>query len=506
MESNGKHLISFFATRSDKGQELQRIFCRIAQEEFGVEVRVYSQATQVDLALACVNDDMVIFDATIEAPGLHNYPAATEQPKTLDHVYVVSRSYLPMNFFGVHQGGYPTFPNSKTNQELLHWLRGELANVLQAPPREKRKLYTWETLALDRNEFAEDSQKLFMESLERGEARRKAEEKIFISYRGGFAADVEALGRRIEDGEFHQGKKQRVKIIPTGELAFDRELLTAQRRWEILSTIDRIIVDAAEFWIYQTDNYLDSWWTRGELITQFYPRDGVQSVLNKWRIFNHATGRVSEQIPEKFRFQLNDRQIQRMSRWYANSDALTVGPEVVKRMRRMRTMIKFMPDGLLGNIYREAFANGAMGEVMDVVKKTIPDAPLEEVTAQYGDAKFLREYFADPVWDKEFWEYPLLQCKCPAVGQQQVDLEKFLWLKEPLHIEITPREMERAIKRGTLQCPKPADCPNRECNAAYRIEQRQARYLWLGTRRGKVSGGPNPGLQELPTYVAVSVE
>jgi hypothetical protein len=34
--------------------------------------------------------------------------------------------------------------------------------------------------------------------------------------------------------------------------------------------IDRFITPADEFWIYETDDYYNSWWTLGELLTLSY--------------------------------------------------------------------------------------------------------------------------------------------------------------------------------------------------------------------------------------------
>jgi hypothetical protein len=46
----------------------------------------------------------------------------------------------------------------------------------------------------------------------------------------------------------------------------ERELLSAGRRWLVVSFLRMLIFNTPEFWIYQSDDYLSSWWTLAELV------------------------------------------------------------------------------------------------------------------------------------------------------------------------------------------------------------------------------------------------
>jgi hypothetical protein len=77
--------------------------------------------------------------------------------------------------------------------------------------------------------------------------------QIFISYRNIFneetgsetANEVDKLKQRIEKGKFHNGQDKVVRYFPPGVLS--AEVMTEQRRWHILSMIDRFIGPADEF-------------------------------------------------------------------------------------------------------------------------------------------------------------------------------------------------------------------------------------------------------------------
>ena len=500
--------VSLFATRSPEGQDLESRFTYMMEKTFGLSVQVYHADTQTDLLLACLNDDIVVFDATREAAGLHNYPAAIEQPKMLDYVYVVSRNYLPQNFFGVHEGGAPIYPNSFKNDDLLIWLQQKMQERLNQPLRTKPTKFTLETMERRQKELANYSNGLLQEALTKKDEQDRQEGRIFISYRGKYESQVRELGRRIEQGEFHQGKSKKVRIIGKGEMAYDNELLTAQRRWSVLSMIDRIIVPSTEFWIYGTENYLDSWWTRGELITLFYSLKNSTAARARLRYYDPANHQMSPVVPEIYQSTMTEAQHLRMARWYANCDPLQMGPEAVEQMRQMRTIVNALPNWLSGGISKLLFReHGNIGEMQQLLKSSLPEGlDIDEAFEKQKDINFMKSYYNDPVWDTNFWENSLLQCRCSTHSHNVLDLEGFLWLKDPLHIEITPTQLEKALREGVIACPKPDNCPNRQCSAMYRIETAAPRYLWLGTRMGKHSDGVNPGLRELPTYLAIPME
>ncbi len=137
-----KIALTFFSTPSPEGLALRDEFIEIAEREFHFTTQTKIGATQVEFAKACMNDDLVVFDATIEADGRHNYFAATLQSGVLDHVLVVSRTYLPINLYCFRQGGAPDYPNpytgssgTFTNADIITWLRKQIEDLRPSLPR-----------------------------------------------------------------------------------------------------------------------------------------------------------------------------------------------------------------------------------------------------------------------------------------------------------------------------------------------------------------------------------
>ncbi|ELR98910.1 hypothetical protein [Gloeocapsa sp. PCC 73106] len=114
---SAKPTLAFFPTRSSEGIDLQEQFVPLA-EKLGFEVQTPS-ATQSNYCSACLNSDVVVFDASIEEEGQHNYANATTQQIAMDHILVISRTYLPINFFGLRDGGAPLYPGFQSNDYII---------------------------------------------------------------------------------------------------------------------------------------------------------------------------------------------------------------------------------------------------------------------------------------------------------------------------------------------------------------------------------------------------
>lgn len=82
---------------------------------------------------------------------------------------------------------------------------------------------------------------------------------------------VSELVENLNKGVYHNGANKTAKYLDDGNLVYSSELNTKQRAWQLLAIIDReYISHCDEFWIYGSDDYLDSWWTLGELIIYSY--------------------------------------------------------------------------------------------------------------------------------------------------------------------------------------------------------------------------------------------
>lgn len=238
-----------------------------------IEIKVYDQSkyavTTNDCILSCYNDDLVIFDASIEGDNyeINNYRLANALQCPLEHVLVVSRTYLPLNIYSYKSGGYPTYKQQAfSNKKILKWLGGELSKI------DFRQLRSGDSKGiknvvgyLKRNKAEHDS-------------LRAAETSVFISFRtryvnkevnSDYKYSVSELARRIEMGYY--GKPRTVKYLDNGSLVFNTEILTQWKAWQLLCIIDSEYIEYCdEMWIYASDDYLNSWWTMGEQILFSY--------------------------------------------------------------------------------------------------------------------------------------------------------------------------------------------------------------------------------------------
>ena len=97
-------IITFIKALTTQGKELYHMF-QNAMEGYVlrghpvqlIEQKVYKMMPSI---IACLDSDVVIFDGSIEG-GSEQYRAAIELMKYLDHVLIVSRTPLPVNFEGM---------------------------------------------------------------------------------------------------------------------------------------------------------------------------------------------------------------------------------------------------------------------------------------------------------------------------------------------------------------------------------------------------------------------
>lgn len=445
--------LSIFNTKSHNGLELKDKLYEIAQNE-KFAVKIYKDPTMAQFTGACLKDDLVVFDGTREEDGNNIYNAATEWPKALNHVLVVSRNYLPINFFGLRREipngpgsreklkGAPTYPNSLTNDEIIRWFKAQLKDLkdkgkLPRPDKEKGVFGSFSAMSNSINEVQNS---------------RKEQGQVFISYRSRYVEDVESLAEDIKMGKYHNGERKTVRFIHPGEWAYEEELMTAQRRWQLLSMIGTEFICACdEMWIYNSPGYLDSWWTRGELATLAYHRDS-NTMYTKLRLYNAKT-RIVQDAPKSYIPKMDKKQIRRMERWMANSDPSTMGPEAKETMR----LLAMMP--LIG---------------------------------KWG-------YLNDPVWSKEFWEDLLMPNNSSSDSKIEngFDIDSFLWLREPPMLAVSLEQIQDSLRQnGHLILPSN--------KTVYKIAKRASRYLWMRAQASVKREGPE--IVEIPIYIKENME
>lgn len=238
-----------------------------------VKIKVYDQSkymvTVNDCILSCYKDDLVIFDASIEGDNheINNYRLANALQSPLEHVLVVSRTYLPLNIYTYKTGGFPSYKQQfLSNEKILSWLKNEFARI---------------DFRLLRNRNTKEIKGIvnyIKDSKTKHDSIRSAETSVFISFRTKYAQkeknsefkySVSELAKRIEAGCY--GKPRTVKYLDNGSLVFNTELLTQWKAWQLLCIIEKEYISYCdEMWIYASDDYLNSWWTMGEQILFSY--------------------------------------------------------------------------------------------------------------------------------------------------------------------------------------------------------------------------------------------
>jgi len=424
---NSLPTLSFFATRSKDGLELIDRLQGVAQTK-GFKLKLFREgASGTDYVRECSNADVVVLDATIERAGQHNY--GFTMPLPLDHVLVVSRTPLPLNFYGLRAEitrtdgrsicGAPGYGQALSNPDIVEWLIAQLESLRPDVPRQAR----------DKGYFR--ALRSMQTSLDRLDEQRRATGNIFISYRSCHFDRV----ARLRDNVAREGQRP-VRFFPPGILALD--LLTEQRRWQILSMIDRFVGPAEDVWIYETEDYYNSWWTLGELVTLAYRRCGGYRGKPPPRLsrIEPTTGKLSP-LSDDFLPRLTEAQRRRMARLYVNSDSAQVAPEAVVTMR----VLSQVP--LIGRL----------------------------------------RYLHDHVWSDLFWRHPILDCWCcRRIGERKndIDIDAFLALQDPGAHRLSPEMMLEALAAGELVCPG--------CRRTYRIEAAEPQYVWVCNANGHPVG------------------
>jgi hypothetical protein len=444
--------LTIFPTRNRLGQELARSVKQRAEGELGFAVEVLDQAGPWDFFTACADSDAVVLDATLEpAEEDRNYSFAS--PFSIDKLLVVARSHVPLNFGGIHPGGTAKYSDpegpegQKTNAKILEWLVPHLREIAQRP----RGLGDAVSRFLPSTvRFAVNMGQTFLKP-----RPRRAEGKVFISYRSQYHSAVAGLASR-------PAGRGDLFFFDPGEIVYEDEIMTPLRRWQILSMIQDDLIAAKEVWIYRTEDYLDSWWTSGELLStlEFTKPESLQGKL---RLYDPADQSVHT-LEAGWLPRLTEQHKKKMARYQANSHPDMMAPESRHR-----------------------------GE-------------------QVPDIAWVRKLFLadDPVFSREFWEYHLIPCTSrkptePSSPHEslrdfglrlsRVDIDSFLKLAQEDDFIVPQDQLQRAAAgEESLTCPA--------CGQPIRLSREKPRYLWSPQPDAAQTGGPWGRLVELPVYRA----
>ncbi|ELR98394.1 toll/interleukin-1 receptor domain-containing protein [Gloeocapsa sp. PCC 73106] len=457
-----------FPTRTPLGQELAQAVKKQAEEKYGFHVFVheYDPSHQFIYAQqfisACANADAIVLDATMEdAAEKHNY-RFVPPCSLLERLLIVSRSYVPLNFKGAIEGGAAKYSDpytplgQKTNQSILDWLDGELQKISKNPRKYNffQKIIPWYIrFTVEQWRKVGQSEPLY---------RKK--NQVFISYRSRHHARVIELAQRLKNEEKYRDTF--IFYLDPGELVYEDELLSPLRRWQLLSMIQDHIIASREVWLYLTEDYLDSWWTKGEVLSTL--RFTSQGDLpDKLKIYDPRMD-VVYPIDLQHLPKLSEDHIKRMNLYQTNSHPDMMAPEVLDRNQLVE----------------------------------------EEI---WSRIPAIRRLFMldEPAFSSEFWDYYIVPCglekkrptnhrTVPDIPQfyedlKSIDINDFLKFFREGDLIVSLEQLQRAA-RGT----ETLTCPN--SSTLLIISEQKPRYIWVPQPFTAKKDGFVGRLKELPVF------
>lgn len=442
-----KITVSYFKCDSQMGEDLfKRTKSALEQSGVhGVPVEVTLRENDPFTATeAYLCDDVVIFDGSLggEVPESAaadigaQYDAMIEPMKSSDHVLIVSRTPVPFNVTCVWKGGYPkyiktgeaVYKETLTNEEILLWIMNMFAQgdmQLLNPHKIEREYFR----SLPEEKQNEVLQEKVSENADRAKAHEPKAE-VFISYLSRYSRYAHnpqegEPGYTVEDLIEYisatQGiSKDEIGYFPPGQLS--QELMTTQRRWEIVSVTDDFISTCSQFWILDAPGYWSSWWTLSERITLSYklasapeqcPDIYVASFMPKNGGFKVKAYTGAD---EKKRFlpKITQETVQNIARYFANSRPGTVGYESVGIMILMHHLPKPAVDYMNRQSYK------LMKQLFPATEEYIDETMEEFVDKGYSSVKSY-------AYTKSFWNDWVMECPyCKEKSAHKYSQETFL--------------------------------------------------------------------------------
>jgi hypothetical protein len=309
--------LTIFSSGDQAGAERAQVISNQAAK-LGFQARVEDAEDVLVPLRAYLCDTAVVLDLSPVTNGNGQrlsaaYSALTTFLGGLQHVLVVSRGYLPLNVTPMRRGGAPAYPYperslpdghpvgpvadtdggehrpwvAEGDASLLEWTRQQLADLADGTGLPSRRCSAGEWDRFTGMEASNPSTRDFLLGIQ-GEMLTESREwhrgqelrnQVFISHRGSYWAEVEELAGDVRAGRLPGMAARPVKAVRPGELALERELLSEGRRWMLFSLLDDMLRSCTELWVYETDDYLKSWWTLAELTAAAYIDNGEHPAL-----------------------------------------------------------------------------------------------------------------------------------------------------------------------------------------------------------------------------------
>ncbi len=486
--------VTLFIQPNVHGLSLGAAIARLSKE-LNFELVTLEGRDCTDFRIACVQSHAVIIDLSMEADGINNYNILTDEHPHIDHILIVSRTFLPINVRPARVGGAPPYPFPKesipgfswSNRDILQWLNNQLTSLLAV---NKKHLVSLEKTHSDFPRAVLES--LIKMSKESASNKRKSYQKkntVFISYRGRYYPEVRELAQRIQKGEWHRDVKPKVTILTPGQLAFESELLTEVRRWQVLGMLEDLINQSIELWIYLSDDYLNSWWTVGELVctaraNYMWETDQRWTPGPKIKVFDPQSNSLLKTVPSRYLLNFNENTRAQLDRMMSIAHHDEIDLAKIKRNRTIAKIYPFFYHLGLGGLFTKPMEN--LKRKLDL--KTL-DHMLEE--DRDGIAEMQDRYL-------NYWANPdnlLFQLQNPLFKRKawnkysttyhegyldnetgQVDLDKFFDCRARLSAALDIAALKRAHARKVK-----IDTPSKE---PVSIIEHTPRLLWEGANDG----------------------
>ncbi|MCX7112824.1 MAG: hypothetical protein NTX45_22440 [Proteobacteria bacterium] len=508
--------ITLFASTTPQGQELSQMLKQSFNDKIladrAISFKVMEDGDQEDMSVAGLRDDIVIFDASIEDKIGLNYKALQMWPSTMEHFLVVSRTRLPLNFLPYHEGGTPDLSGRQIehsptldNHSIINWIHVILAKMEDHLPRSENKKMDIKKgqLVINQNEFQKLSEEIIISSTNNKGKYRKSQGRAFISYLSCYSKSFKSFigvnNLSVEDlsdyiKEFHNDHDYPVFYFGPGALT--SEFMTMHRHWQVLSIIDWRIRDSDELWIFESDDYYNSWWTLAELASLVYIRHGDKSGVSHYKLPKiylckpTRNGFFVTEAPVDYVQDIDPVLAREFGRFLSNSDPLTMGYEGISNMQKLQQLpmpLQWLAHKTVGFITNIMMAHSPIYQ--DMKNTEDKDSPLKSFSRY-------REMINSKVFTDSFWNDRIVTCKiCKGENNSKnnFNFERFLSHNLQGQYKVNQKDMQKILDSRLWKC--------KICGTQFNIiEESQRQFRWWPVRVGQPTGPDGVYLEELPVY------
>lgn len=485
--------ISYFAPSTNEGNKLYEEI----KQFLNIEINVFfsSESTQADFIFAVHQCDIVIVDCTIPDVLSENsqsiYPLLTAQVNMLDHIIVISKSQLPLNITP-YRGVYPIKDTEQiTDKDILFGIRNIIPQILKQDIYPRIHLKDIEDMILHQKEM----ENMWKSSFEIKNKRESTNKTVMISYRNNHSQEVEEFKKSIVEKE-----NITIKVLPPASLCGADEAHTPMRRWMLVGILEDNIREVKELWVYETDNYLKSWWTIAELVMVAYLNyDRTNKIEVK--VYNPSKNCFYEKVPKKYNVVITKEQHRRLARFLSNTRPDTMGPECLEQVGQLKQVASLLraATGDMKSIMLDNLRNTFELSIPKTLEPSERQKMIDSMIMMYSDPDEIERYANDDVFQSEFWHNISYQTAetTPAFKNGSIDIDTFMKIPMDELTDYVPTDFLKAAKESRYICMgKGKD----KKHYSITFGDVSHRYLWLATRMGQPTTKQAPGLEEIDVY------